>query len=494
MLARSGNPLSDRIFPEQVRLLYRGAREAYIATVVNAALLVFIQVHEIAARLVVLWFVYILLITAGRALLVYAYWRSDTQSEHALTWNRLYVIGSALAGIGWGAAGILLYPPGSLAHQVFLAFVIGGMGAGSVAALTARLEPFFAFFLPGVIPIAIRFGVHGDPFHTTMTVMILLYIGALLVGAYRLHRTIRSALALRCENADLVRHLMGAKEQADELNESLKNEIIERRKTEVALRESQEQLELKVQERTRELQRKHAQLLQASKLASIGELATGVAHELNNPLNNIGLIAGNLLQAVQHVNEPARGSLLTNLGIIDRQVAKAAQIISHLRTFGRAAGAEKTAIRLHDVLTAALVLMDQQLRLNNIHVHLAFSEEHPVVRGNAIQLEQVFVNLLSNACDSLKQSVAKTVSLTTRLYGDAAEVIIQDSGHGIASEDLQRIFDPFFTTKAVGSGTGLGLSISYGIIQDHGGTIVAESRAGDGAMFTLRFPLVGREV
>jgi hypothetical protein len=240
MPASSGHPYSASIFPEQVRLLYRGAVEAYIATAINAVLLAAIQRDRISPQIVIVWLLYMFLVTAGRTLLVVNYWRSDCQVERADHWNGFYLVGSALAGVGWGSAGVFLYPSGSMVHQVFLAFVIGGMAAGSVAVLTPRLEVFFAFFLPAVSPIAIRVFLDGDSYHTTMTAMILLYSGALLVTAHRFHRTIQSALELRCENTELVRHLVRAKEQADVLNEGLQREIIERTKIEAALRESQD--------------------------------------------------------------------------------------------------------------------------------------------------------------------------------------------------------------------------------------------------------------
>jgi signal transduction histidine kinase len=489
MPAFSSNSHSKKIFPDQVRLLYAGAIEAYIATAVNVVLLAAIQWYRIPPLIIIGWLLYMFVVTASRALLVWKYWRSKNRVARAPLWNHYYLFGSGLAGAGWGGAGVFLYPPDSLPHQVFLAFVIGGMAAGGVAVLSPRMDVFFAFFLPAVSPIAVRFSIDGDPYHTTMTAMIVLYSGALLVTACRFHQTIRSALELRSENADLVEHLMGAKRQADALNEDLKREIIERRNIETALRESQEDLEIRVEQRTRQLQKKNEQLLQTSKLASIGELATGVAHELNNPLNNIGLTAANLLDYFNAPKEPGFRTVRENLTLIADQVRRASQIINSLRTFGRAAGTEKGPVNLHDTIRAALMLMDQQLRLNNIALDLKLTTDQPVVRANAIQLEQVFVNLLSNARDAVKHSASKTVMIATCVRHDVVEAVVHDTGIGIPPEDLECIFDPFFTTKEVGSGTGLGLSISYGIIADHGGTIVVNSGIGDGTTFTLRLPL-----
>jgi C4-dicarboxylate-specific signal transduction histidine kinase len=248
-------------------------------------------------------------------------------------------------------------------------------------------------------------------------------------------------------------------------------------------------LEIRVAERSQELQKKNEELLHTSKLASIGELATGVAHELNNPLNNIGLITGNLLDGLGKREVPGVTSLQENLTIVAAQVKRASEIISSLRTFGRAAGTQREAFHLHDVLTAAVLLMDRQLRLHDVDLRLKLTDEQPVVRGNAIQLEQVFVNLLTNARDAVKGSSARTVTIVSRVRHGVAEVRVQDTGTGISPEDRRRIFDPFFTTKDVGQGTGLGLSISYGIIRDHGGTILVRSKSRQGATFTVRLPL-----
>ena len=144
---------------------------------------------------------------------------------------------------------------------------------------------------------------------------------------------------------------------------------------------------------------------------------------------------------------------------------------------------------MHDTITAALALTGEQLRLNNVTLDVKHTDEQPVVLANAIQLEQVFVNLLSNARDAVKQSATKTVKIITRVHNGGVEAIVQDTGVGISPEDLNCIFDPFFTTKEVGAGTGLGLSISFGIIVDHGGTIVVNSRIGDGTTFIIRLPL-----
>ena len=243
-----------------------------------------------------------------------------------------------------------------------------------------------------------------------------------------------------------------------------------------------------MQRRERELRDKQEQLVQAGKLATLGELTTGVAHELNNPLNNIGLFVGNAVDLIE-LAVTEKGQIVGELRHAMQQVSKATEIISHLRTFGRAAPVSREPISLRQVVERALSLMREQLRLRDIDVTVELGPEEPVVLGNAIQLEQVFINLLTNARDAVAESARKAIRISGSTGSGAAEVALTDTGHGIPPGLERRIFDPFFTTKEVGKGTGLGLSITYGIIKEHGGTISVVSPPGEGATFLINLPL-----
>ena len=247
-----------------------------------------------------------------------------------------------------------------------------------------------------------------------------------------------------------------------------------------------------MQRREQELRDKQEQLVQAGKLATLGELTTGVAHELNNPLNNTGLFVGNALDLIE-LGAADKGQIVRELRQAMQQVSKATQIISHLRTFGRAAPVSREPISLRPVIERALSLVQEQLRLHEIEVTLDLGPEEPVVVGNPIQLEQVFINLLTNARDAVADSLRKAIRISASVGSAAVEIAFVDTGHGIPSGLERRIFDPFFTTKEVGKGTGLGLSITYGIIKEHGGTISVVSPPGDGATFLIRLPLAAAE-
>ena len=240
--------------------------------------------------------------------------------------------------------------------------------------------------------------------------------------------------------------------------------------------------------REQELRDKQEQLVQAAKLATLGELTTGVAHELNNPLNNIGLFVGNAIDQIQ-MNRASPQQLLRELHGAMQQVRKATEIISHLRTFGRAAPTSRQRLLIYEVVQRALSLLQEQMRDRQILVQLDLTSKSPIVIGNSIQLEQVFINVLANARDALVDCPRKRISISGRTDAETVELSFQDSGPGIPPGLEKRIFDPFFTTKEVGKGTGLGLSIAYGIIKDHQGTISVENRPGEGACFRVQLPL-----
>ena len=249
------------------------------------------------------------------------------------------------------------------------------------------------------------------------------------------------------------------------------------------LRETTQEME----RREQELRDKQEQLVQAGKLATLGELTTGVAHELNTPLHNIGLYIGNIIDRV-HLGELDTEQVLADLEKAMEQVRKATEIISHLRTFGRAATVTLERVDVDDVIERALSLMHEQLRLRAIEVELDLSPDELVVLGNPIQLEQVFINLLTNARDALAEAPERKIRIASQLERDEIQIVVADSGPGIPVQIQSRIFDPFFTTKEVGAGTGLGLSITYSIVKEHGGEITLAPTS-KGAQFEIVLPL-----
>jgi PAS domain S-box-containing protein len=223
------------------------------------------------------------------------------------------------------------------------------------------------------------------------------------------------------------------------------------------------------------------QLQHSEKMASIGLLAAGVAHEVNTPLTGIS----SYTQMLREQIDPAdlRYPLLEK---IEKQTFRAAKIINNLLNFARSGSAEMEPLHTHKILDDVLSLVEHQLEKSRIKVRKEFAEELPRVRGNENRLQQVFFNLILNARDAMPRG--GWLTLATRADDDTIVVEVRDTGVGIRREDIRRIYDPFYTTKGIGRGTGLGLSVSYGILQEHGGAIFVDSVQGKGTTFQIALP------
>jgi signal transduction histidine kinase len=229
------------------------------------------------------------------------------------------------------------------------------------------------------------------------------------------------------------------------------------------------------------------QLQISEKMASIGVLAAGVAHEVNTPLTGISSYTQMLLEGA----DPADPKT-TLLEKIERQTFRAAKIVNGLLTLSRPGtpGVERTQIDLNVVIGDVFSLLEHQFEVGRIKVRKELSPEPAHVLGIEHQLQQVFLNLFLNARDAMPRG--GWLSVSTRIDAGAVVAEVADTGSGIPPEQLARIYDPFFTTKAIGRGTGLGLSISYGIVQEHDGSIRCDSAVGQGTRFAVTLPLAAR--
>jgi len=246
-------------------------------------------------------------------------------------------------------------------------------------------------------------------------------------------------------------------------------------------------LERKVEERTRALKETQFQLIQSGKLAAVGTLAAGVAHELNQPLMVIRGYAQELLKE----ERIADAELREDLSRIEAQTTRMTAIISHLRDFSRQSKGTRQRTDLNQVVTQAFSFLDQQLKTRNIEVVQELDPALPKVWADPLQIEQVLLNLVTNARDAMDTFGRGTITIRTEAIQDARVALsMTDTGPGIPPDQQGRIFDPFFTTKEVGKGTGLGLSICHGIVEEHGGELRMESPVADGrgARFTLILP------
>jgi two-component system NtrC family sensor kinase len=241
-------------------------------------------------------------------------------------------------------------------------------------------------------------------------------------------------------------------------------------------------LERRVEERTRELREAQDQLIQSEKLASLGKMAAGVAHEINNPLTSIILNTHLLLEEARDGDETQEP-----LTLIADEAARCAQIVSGLLNFARQTPATTVRADVNEIVDRTVQLLEKQASVRNIGIERNLDRSLPAIDLDRNKIQQVFSNLTINACEAMPEG--GSLRITSRMSRDGTEIIIAfaDTGVGIPKENIPKLFDPFFTTKSLG--TGLGLAVSYGIVRQRGGTIEVRSEVGRGSTFTVRLPL-----
>ncbi|MFC1925975.1 PAS domain S-box protein, partial [Chloroflexota bacterium] len=231
-------------------------------------------------------------------------------------------------------------------------------------------------------------------------------------------------------------------------------------------------------------QKMQEQLILANRLASVGQLAAGIAHEINNPLT--GVIGVSRLLIEKDLSDEIRGEV----EIIENEARRAANIVDGLRTFAQDKGARKVPVDINGIIQEVLQLRSHEQRASNIKVDERYAFGLPYITASGAQMRQVIVSLIINAEQAIVEAHGRgKLTVTTEEAGDMVRVAISDDGPGISPESMKNLFTPFFTTKGVGKGTGLGLSICHGIVTEHGGTLTAESEPGRGATFIIELPV-----
>jgi len=235
-----------------------------------------------------------------------------------------------------------------------------------------------------------------------------------------------------------------------------------------------------------ERKRMEEQLVMTDRLASIGELASGIAHELNNPLTSVIGFSQLLMEG----NIP--DNIKEDLGTVYSEAQRAATIVKNLLTFARKHAPVKQQSQVNSILEDVLRLRAYEQKVNNIEVDKRLATDLPEIMVDYFQMQQVFLNIIVNAEFAMLETHGKgKLAITTERANGVIKVTFTDDGPGISKENMKRIFSPFFTTKEVGKGTGLGLSICHGIVSEHGGRIYAESEFGRGAAFVVELPAGG---
>jgi signal transduction histidine kinase/ActR/RegA family two-component response regulator len=445
----------------ETRLLYDNACTGIVATVVIAALLAYAQ-KDVASTTVVLgWLLYVLLVSAGRYLIVRRYRRASEGEVDSRPWRVAFTVGAALAAAGWVAAAILLYAPDRPMNQAFLVFVVGGVMLGGASLLAARPEAFLTFLVPTGLFTALRLAIEGDQGHLMMGFLAAVFTVATVMTTWRFHRVIESSFKLRFDNQDLIESLQTAKSQAEALNR---------------------ELEQRVDDRT-------ARLTEADQRKD--EFLATLAHELRNPLAPIRFA----LETLKPGTPPATAARAR--AVIDRQVRQLVRLVDDLLDVSRITANKiqlrrephelarlmETAVEsIMPMATAAEQTLDVGVPSTPIHVH-----------GDATRLVQIFANILNNAVKFTPHG--GRIWFTSDQQAGEAVVRIRDSGIGIAPDALPRVFDMFQqaepSLERSSGGLGIGLTLARRLVEMHDGRIEIRSAGpGLGTEVEIRLPII----
>lgn len=272
-------------------------------------------------------------------------------------------------------------------------------------------------------------------------------------------------------------------DELGELSDSFNHMILELKRSRDAIEGWTQTLEKRVEERTHELQQVQNQLIRAGKMAALGELAAGVAHEINNPLTGVLTFSSLILKKMDEAHPWRR-----DMENIVQQTTRCRNIVKGLLDFTRQRKPDKRVTDLHQLIDRTLDLLENQARFQNVKINKEYRDDLPRVSIDGDQIQQVFMNILINAADAMGDH-GGTLTIRTAVLDGMVEIAFADTGCGIPQEHLSKVFTPFFTTKETGKGTGLGLAISYVIVQGHGGDIEVESEVGKGATFRVKLPI-----
>jgi signal transduction histidine kinase/ActR/RegA family two-component response regulator len=467
----------EQILSAQLGLLYANANLGVGVNVLAASVLAGLQWGIISQPVVIGWWLYMTTISVVRYVFARR-WDALPSRMGVSGWRTAFTVGVGLAGAGWGAGGILLYPAAHLTNQVFLVFVLGGMMLGASSLLAPRPEAFLAFLVPTGLGPAIRLFLEGDKTHLAMGLLAVVFMLAILITTGRSYRMVEASLKLQIQNRDLVEELRSANLETEALNQALERRVQERT---AELRQSAEQLRAEIAHR----EQAEEELLRARKLESLGVLAGGIAHDFNNFLT---VVQGNIEVAKGQLKEQEAAQEFLDQAAGACQRAKF--LSSQLLTFAKGGAPVRRVVSIAELVTDAVQLARTG---SPVGIEVTIAEDLWSAKVDPGQIGQVLHNILLNARQAMPDGGtievhAENVDLRDRLEGAdrRVRISIRDYGRGISPEVLRRIFDPYFTTKP--GGAGLGLATAYAIVHKHGGLISAESVLGTGTVFTIDLP------
>ena len=444
----------------ETRLLYENANTGTVVSIVIASLLAYAHWDLVPRAGVQAWLLYVLLISAARLVLVRQFQRASPGDLVIDRWNTAFVVGAAMAAIGWGAGAFVLYPAGQSTSEILVVFAIGGVMLGGASLLAARPEAFLTFLLPTGFLTALRLAIEGDQGHLMMGFLAALFTVATAVTTWRLHLAIQSSFRLRFANQDLIESLQRAKNEADALNRDL---------------------ELRVRDRT-------AMLTEADQRKD--EFLATLAHELRNPLAPIRFA----LEALKVDTPPPTAARARD--VIERQVRQLVRLVDDLLDVSRIT-ANKIQLRREplDVARLMAIAVESITPLATAAgqtLHAQPPANPILVNGDGARLVQIFTNVLQNAVKFTPRD--GHIWFTAEQQSNTVVVRVRDTGVGIAPDVLPRVFDMFHQAEPVldrtTGGLGIGLTLARRLVEMHEGQIGIRSPGpGQGTEVEIRLPL-----
>jgi two-component system NtrC family sensor kinase len=515
MLKRFALSTGDQRYRTQLREtlvedLYRRAPLPLLLFIPILYALYHVVEDAVQVRPAIAWvFVGMMLVLLPRIVLVLLVHRIKARWPDPRVRIAIFATAAALLGIGLATVNIMAAPVLSPEQLALLVIIGAGINSIAIVSMSPSLASYLLYMVPNIASMAVAVMI-GPPLQHggILLFLICLNLFSLIVMATYVHLSTRKAILLRLRVAD-------ANDALRDSNARLENEIGERTAAERALRERNVELEVA----NRRLAEAHSQLLQSEKLASVGQLAAGIAHEINNPisfvhsnLHSLGSYTRdmfNVLDAYEQAgsahSEAAlrraeqlktsanvdflRSDIPTLINESSDGLTRVEKIIKDLREFTNIDRSERQLVDVHDALERTLSVAAHEIR-PKADVVREYGEL-PLIDCRPAQLNQVFLALLINAAQAIE--TRGTITLRTAVEGEYVRIAVSDTGKGIEAAHLGRLFDPFFTTRPVGSGVGLGLTVAYNIVQQHGGRIEVASTPGTGATFTVHLPLRASE-
>lgn len=432
-MAESNSTLSSRELDcLRVALLHRQGTVAQLTALLNVSIYAFVVRHVIPTQ-PLLWWTAVMAILYVTRVLVVAWFNSHIvkagREFSPRFWENLFAFGVLLAGVGWGVVGSSLFPFGQIAYESFLGFVLAGTTAGAAVAYSSSLKSTFSFLLPATLPFGFMLILQGGSLRLSMAALLCLYVSILSRLMVRMNKYVVESIRLRFENGTLIRELEGTQAKA----------------------------------------------LSSAKMAALGEMAGGIAHEINTPLATMKLkmeflqdsaVAGDIEACLKLVSE------------VDQTITRVAKIISGLRNFSRDGDRDlPERVTVTQLIKETLEFCEGRFQSRGIVLEIDPIASTTILFCERVHIGQVLLNLLNNAFDAVEGQRDARVRIEVEESPTTITVAVVDNGPGVPPAVRHKIMQPFFTTKEQGKGTGLGLSISYGIVKNHGGTLELDDQS-----------------